>query len=103
MVQATTPIFTLTLPEESTVDLTAAEHVVFTIEQGSVLVEKSDTDLTIAEHSAVVQLTQADTLRFQIYSDAEIQLNWTYSDGKRGCTKVKKINVEKNLHKAVIS
>lgn len=101
MVQGTTPTFICTVP--NTVDLTEAEHVYFTISQGSALVEKHDTDLTVAAHSVTATLTQAETLRFQIFSDAYIQINWTYSDGSRACTSIKKVNVGENLHKAVIS
>jgi hypothetical protein len=103
MTQGTTPTFTLTLPSDSGIDLTEAAHVYFTLAQGSAIVEKSDSDLTISALSVDVYLTQADTLRFQIYSDAEIQLNWTYADGSRGCTHVKTILIDKNLHKAVIA
>lgn len=103
MIQGTTPTFVCTLPQNSTVDLTEAEHVYFTLSQGSAVIDKSDTNLTILAKSVEATLTQAESLRFSFYSDAKIQLNWTYSDGSRGCTKIKTINVGENLHKAVIS
>lgn len=100
MTQGTTPTLTLVLP--NTVDLTEASSCIFTMSQGSAIVEKEENDLTIAAHQVDVYLTQADTLKFQIYSDAKIQLNWLYSDGSRACTKVKTIRVDENLHKAVM-
>jgi hypothetical protein len=100
MTQGTTPTFTLTLP--NTVDLTQAAAMVFTMSQGSAVVEKEENDLSITEHAVEVYLTQADTLKFQIYSEAKIQLNWIYSDGSRACTKVKTISVEENLHDEVM-
>lgn len=100
MVQGTTPTFTLILP--NTVDLTEAEAFLFTVSQGSAIVEKDENDMEITAHGVEVYLTQAETLKFQIYSDAKIQLNWVYSDGSRACTKVKTITVEENLHKAVM-
>lgn len=103
MTQGTTPTFTLTLPDDSGIDLTQAAHVYFTMSQGSAIVEKSDSDLTVAALSVDVYLTQADTLRFQIYSDAKIQLNWTYSDGSRACSEIKTVPIGENLHRAVIS
>lgn len=101
MVQATTPTFVLTLPA-NTVDLTQAEHVYFTIEQGNVVIDKSDADLEVTERVVNVYLTQAETLRLTFYSEAKIQLNWTYLDGSRACSEVKTIVVGENLHKAVI-
>lgn len=100
MTQGTTPTFTLTLP--STVDLTAAAHVVFTVRQGSAVVEVSDYGLNITGNTVEVRLEQEDTLQFQIYSEAKIQLNWTYSDGSRGCTKIKTVPILENLHDEVI-
>ena len=101
MVQGTTPTFVLTLPA-NTVDLTAAEHVYFTLEQGNVVIDKADSDLEVAERVVNVYLTQAETLRLTFYSEAKIQLNWTYLDGSRACSTVETIIVGENLHKAVI-
>lgn len=103
MVVATTPTFICRIPQSSEIDLTQAEHICFTLSQGSAVVDKYETDLTIEAKSITATLTQAESLRFQPDLDAEIQFNWTYLDGSRGATKPKKIKVEKNLHMAVIS
>lgn len=101
MVQGTTPTFVCTLP--NTVDLTEAAHVMFSISQGAAVVEKSDTNLTITAHTVAAYLTQAETLRFQQYSKAKVQVNWTYDDGSRACSEVVEVVVGENLHLAVIS
>lgn len=100
MTRGTTPTFTLQFPD--TIDLTLAEEFVFTLSQGSAVVEKYGADMTISAHSVEVYLEQEDTLKFQMYSDAKMQLNWVYSDGSRGCSKVKTISVEENLHDEVM-
>ena len=101
MVQGTTPTFTLTLP--NTIDLEEAAHVYFTMRQGSAIVTKDESDMDISANVAEVYLSQSDIVRFSRSTDAEIQLNWTYSDGSRACSEVKTIVVGENLHKAVIS
>lgn len=101
MIQGTTPTYICTLP--NTVDLTAADHVMFTISQGSVVIDKSDADLTITAHTVAAYLSQVDSLRFQQYSKAKVQVNWTYSDGSRACSEVVEVEVGENLHQEVIS
>lgn len=101
MMQATTPTFILTLP--STVNLNEAEHVVFTIEQDGFSVSKDETgDMLIDQNVVTVTLQQSDTVNFSKSPKARIQLNWTYSDGSRGASKIKELNVDENLYKDVI-
>lgn len=100
MIQGTTPTFTLTLPE--TIDLSEAEHVIFTIEQLGHAVSKNENEMTINAHEVAISLGQEDTLYFDDAFEAMIQLNWTYEDGTRAATKVKTIKVDKNLYKGVI-
>lgn len=100
MLQGTTPTFTLTFP--STLDLSQAAHVVFTLRQGSAVVNKSDTDLTINSNVVSVALTQEESLRFQFNAPAVMMVNWTYSDGSRGGSKKKEIIIEENLYPEVI-
>ncbi len=101
MVQGTTPTFTLTLP--NTVDLEEASHVYFTMRQGSAIVTIDQSDMDLEGNVAIVYLSQSDTIRFSRSTDAEIQLNWTYSDGSRACTDIVKIPILENLLKEVIS
>lgn len=101
MIRATTPTFTLTLPETSNVDLTEASKVYFTISQGSFALNKLVTPTDA--HTVEVDLTQDESLNLKDGKSADIQLNWVYSGGKRSATKVKSIIVDKQLYKEVIS
>ena len=99
MVQATTPTFVLTLP--NTVDLSIAQNIYFSIEQGLVKMMKTVTDLSVDGQNVSVYFSQAETLQF-IEGNALIQLNWTYPDGSRACTFIKSIPVGKNLINEVL-
>lgn len=99
MTQATTPTFTLTVPNE--VDLTQAAHIYFTLIQGANIISKSDTDLTVTAHSVEVFLTQAETLPFKA-GKAALQLNWTYPDGSRACSNIASVSITANLLKVVV-
>lgn len=100
MIQATTPSFVFTLPES--VDLSAAEHVYFTISQSGAIVTKDESEMEISENVVTVSLAQEDTVNFNFGIDAKVQLNWTYSDGSRMATKVQTVPVFENLHKDVL-
>lgn len=97
--QATTPTFILTVPD--TIDLTTATNMVFSLVQEDVKVRKNFNSLVIDIHSVSVFLTQEDTMRLQ-EGDAVIQLNWTYLDGTRVCSKKVKVKIESNLLPEVI-
>ena len=100
MVQATTPTFVLTLP--NTVDLTQTHNLYFTMKQGGVSVQKSTDDLTVDGYTVSVYLSQSETLKVGV-GTAQIQLNWTYSDGSRACTNIASVKVDDNLLKEVVS
>lgn len=101
MIRATTPTFTLTLPTTSTVDLTEADLVYFTISQGSYEITKEVTP--IDAHTVEVDLTQEESLGFKDGRAADLQLNWLYDNGKRAATKVKSIVIDKQLYKEIMS
>ena len=92
--QGVTPTFTLTVPE--TVDLTAAANVYATFDQGKISLTKTGTDLTVSAQTVDVFLSQQETIMFQ-KGYVAIQLNWTYSDGSRGCSEIKSIPWDINL------
>lgn len=99
MVQATTPTFVLTIQDE--IDLGEAQNVYFSLRQGSYVLQKTGESMTIDGNTVSIYLDQEETLPFK-EGVAELQLNWTYQDGSRACSVIKKIEVEENLLKKVI-
>jgi hypothetical protein len=101
MIRATTPTYVLTLPRSSEIDLTQASAVYFTLKQGTVTIDKeaTPTDAKTVE----VSLTQQETLRLQEGKQAEVQLNWIYSDGTRCATIVAYVNVYRQLKPEVLA
>lgn len=101
MIRATTPTYVLTLPQSSEIDLTQASVVYFTLKQGTVTIDKevTPTDAKTVE----VSLTQQETLQLQEGKQAEVQLNWIYSDGTRCATIVAYVNVYRQLKPEVLT
>ena len=99
MVQATTPTFVLSLPED--IDLSQASAVFFSLRQYPVVLKKTGDELTIEGNVVSVPLTQAETLSLH-GGDAFIQLNWTYSGGRRAASNVAKVKILPNLLQEVI-
>lgn len=95
MVRGTTPTFRLYLNDEY-VDLTQAVNVYVSFEQKDVLITKTGEDLEILTDEVDVYLSQSETLKF-IKGNVEIQLNWTYLDGRRACSNIITIEVDRNL------
>jgi len=95
MVRGTTPTFRLCLNDEY-VDLTQAVNVYVSFEQKDVLITKTGEDLEILTDEVDVYLSQSETLKF-IKGNVEIQLNWTYLDGRRACSNIITIEVDRNL------
>lgn len=96
MIRGTTPTFKLLLSDEE-VNLTQALNVYATFKQGTVLITKTGEDLTVTEHEVDVYLNQEESLKFKEGDKLEVQLNWTYNDGKRACSNIIKIDVGRNL------
>ena len=99
MVQATTPTFILTLPND--VDPSDFANIYFTLRQKNVLIEKTGTDLTIDGQTVSVYLSQAETLQL-VPGAAQIQLNWTYANSARACSNIVSVQVTENLLKEVV-
>ena len=93
--QATTPTFVCTVP--STIDLTDADNMYFTLTQDGRKIIKTGDALTVTEHSVSVYLNQRDTVWLNSARPVELQLNWTYESGQRGMTKIKTVEVDRNL------
>lgn len=95
MVRGTTPTFKLYLNDEY-VDLTQAVNVYVSFKQKDTLITKTGEDIEVQENEVDVYLSQQETLQF-IKGSVEIQLNWTYLDGRRACSNIITIEVDKNL------
>ena len=99
MVQATTPTFILTLPQD--LDLSDMVNMYFTLKQNSVEITKTGGDVYLDGNIVYVFMSQEDTVKI-FKGSCIIQLNWTYPGGLRGCTKEKVVPVEDNLLKKVV-
>lgn len=99
MVQATTPTFVLTLPEE--VDLSQASNIYFTLRQKGVQINKTVDEIVIDGQTVSVYLSQSETISIQA-GIAQLQLNWTYANGARACSNIVSVPVSENLLKRVI-
>lgn len=101
MVRATTPIITLKIKND-TIDLNQAEVIFVSIVQGKTTIELQKEDLLEIDKNIIkFCLTQEQSLSLNEKIDVEIQVNWTYLDDnnvlRRGATKVKNINIDKQL------
>ncbi len=103
MIRGTTPTFILEL-QDDTVDLTETNNVYISLESGTIemLKKNGDEGVDIQPHQISVYLTQAETLQFADKSKIEIQVNWTYANGSRGCTDIAKVSVGRNLIDTVL-
>lgn len=98
--RGTTPTFRHTFTEEL-LDLTTANNVYVTYKQGAKSLTKTGADIEVEPKAVTVYLTQKETLMFK-EGTLESQINWTGSDGKRAASKVKGIELEKQLLDKVV-
>lgn len=101
MIRGTTPTFSLMLNDE-TVNLTEAQNVYATFKNLNTLITKTGDDITVTANQVDVFLSQEETLLFNDGSKVEVQLNWTYEDGKRACSNIIEVYVGKNLIGSVL-
>ena len=101
MIRWTTPTFTINLINAGDVDLTDAENVYFTVATKTATITKTGDDLDVEAQSVAVYLSQEESARLP-EGVGEIQLNWTYADGRRAATVVKQIRIDKNLLREVV-
>lgn len=101
MIRGTTPTFRLTV-NDNTVDLTDAVNVYATFKQGcGISLTKTGSDVVVEDRTVSVYLAQKETLLFR-EGPCDIQLNWTYEDGRRACSNIIRIDVGENLIGKVI-
>lgn len=100
MIRGTTPTFSLKFTDDD-LDLTLAYNVYATFKQEENEITKTGSDLDISAKQVDVYLDQEESLRFA-RGKVEVQLNWTYEDGKRACSNIVKVDVGKNLIGSVL-
>lgn len=100
MIRGTTPTFELRINDES-VDLTDADNVYVTFADNGWSLTKTGEDLEVSANEVDVYLSQEETLSFP-KGNIDVQINWTYDDGKRACTTIAIIKVTKNLLERVL-
>ena len=98
MIRYTTPTYALTVAA----DLTAADDVIVTMRQGTVLVEVDDAAMALDNGKTVLtySLTQAQSASFK-EGCADVQVNWM-QDGQRNATVIKQLPVGRQLHEQVM-
>ena len=105
MIRGTTPTFRLTV--KGIEDLTLADHVYVTIQQGPVTLTLTGDELEINENVISCYLTQDKSMQLIEQQKAKLQVNWTYapdSSGivKRAATRVKEIVIGEQLLRRVL-
>lgn len=97
---ATTPTMRFVL--KTAVDWSLAMNVYATITQNGVKIRKTGEDVALEDETHVsVYLSQGETVRFKA-GKVDVQLNWTYPDGNRACTRIVTIDVDDNLERVVL-
>ena len=103
LIIGTTPTFTLSIKNKNNLNLYNAKKIYFTIRQGSLKMTKTDNDITIKnEYTVQISFTQEETIQFRYNIPTDIQLNWTYANGERAATKIKTIQLSRNLIREVL-
>lgn len=100
MYRGTTPTFQLKITDES-VDLTEADNVYVTFRTSKGKTTYTGDALEVTAQEVDVYLTQEQTLAFPV-GPADVQINWTYDNGKRACTNIARIAISENLLETVL-
>lgn len=95
MIRGTTPTFRFILNDDQ-IDLTQMDHIYVTFQQGNYVMTKSGDDLDLSEKQVDVYFNQNESLRFK-QGVLSVQINYTFDNGKRGCTNIVNVSVGKNL------
>jgi hypothetical protein len=100
MIRGTTPTFQLKINDE-TVDLTNSDNVYVTFAYMGWSLTKTGEDIDVSAQQVDVYLSQEETLSFP-KGNIDVQINWTFDDGKRACTTIATVKVTKNLIERVL-
>ncbi len=100
MIPYTTPTFRFRAKEDSGIDFTQAQKIMFSIEQGDTILSKI---VSNAQEKVVeVALSQEESGRF-IKGKAKVQLNVKFSNSNRTASYVREIYISEQLLEEVIS
>ena len=99
VMQATTPTFQLTFPED--LDLSSAVSIVFSLRQGNLRIDKNQSQFILDGNVMSVFLSQMETMRMTI-GPARIQVNILYPNGVRCATTIETVQIDENLLKEVM-
>lgn len=99
MIRGTTPTFQLLIDES--VDLTQTDHVYATFKQDCFMLTKTGEDIEVSEHQVDVYFSQEESLKFR-KGAMDVQLNWTFQNGKRACTNIVSVKIGENLINGVL-
>ena len=100
--QFTTPTLIFTFDDEN-LDLTQASQIIVSMESMGTRkqIEKSGSDLVVEAKKVTIELSQEETSALSI-GDVKMMINWVFANGKRGASKKAIVNIEENLHRAVM-
>ena len=106
MIPWTTPTMRFRIRGAGDIDLATADSIVITLVQTTVVMELTGESVKGEGNRVSCILTQEQSGRLQVGS-ADVQINWTWTDAetnapRRGATKVKTIQIDKQLLKRVI-
>ena len=96
----TTPTFQLVFTEDG-LDLTQAESVYVTFEQGKTKITKTGTDLTVREKQISIWMSQEETAKFKT-GVVDVQANWMIA-GNRVASDIMRVNISGQLLTEVIT
>lgn len=101
MLRGTTPVVTLTLPDD--VDFSTVSVMYMSFGQGGTDLFDIDLDeLTIDDNTVTAILTQAQTLLLDATQKTQIQLRWRNMDGSAYGTYIVKVSTEAIIKDGVI-
>lgn len=99
--QGTTPDITCRFNIDL-VDLSEAHNIYLTLAQNGRKLRKSGDSIAIIDNCVCAFLSQKETLWLDPDKEVQLEVNWTYSNGKRGKSVIKSLSVDETLEKEVL-
>ena len=101
MLRGTTPVVTLTLPDDTDFSTVSVMYMSFG-QGGKDLFDVALDELTVSGYTVTAILTQAQTLLLDATQKTQIQLRWRNMDGSAYGTYIVKVSTEAILKDGVI-